>query len=261
VTASNGQASDPSANLVTLSTTSGSVTVGVSPPAAATWIIPSSAHVSGAGAFWTTDLFVANTGTSNGQFTLRFLGHDADGRNGPTVSFPIDAGKTKVVSDVLFSQFAQNPGYGGIQITSTVTTLAVSAQTSTPGPSGGTYGQSIPAAGSAQLVAQGSPRSIVGIREDGSFRTNLILTNAGQALCDVDVTLFLGDATNAASKRYTLQPLGMRQASYVVRDMGVTANVSGARIVVAPATTGCTVATYASVISTPTGDPKSLLPQ
>ena len=49
------------------------------------WLLPTSASLaSGAsGVTYTTDLTLANTGDADASFTLRFLGHDADGRTGP----------------------------------------------------------------------------------------------------------------------------------------------------------------------------------
>ncbi len=58
--------------------------------------------------------------------------------------------------------------------------LAVLGQTSTPG-FGGTFGQSVPVAVATELISKGAPRSIVAIREDAAFRTNLILSNATSA--------------------------------------------------------------------------------
>ena len=60
-------------------------------------IVPSSARAAGAnGAFYTTDLSVANTGATSASATLKFLGHDQDGTSGPQQSFTIPAGATSV---------------------------------------------------------------------------------------------------------------------------------------------------------------------
>lgn len=260
VNAANAQGADLSGTPVAVSQSSGAVVVG---GAASVWILPSSARVTGAnGAFWTTDLVVANTGGSDGTFTLKFLGHDADGRPGPQLSFSIPKARTTVVADVL-SQFGITSGYGAIFISATVGSLAISGQTSTPGVScvGGTFGQSVPAVASADLITPGKSRSIVGVREDGHFHTNLILANGGQAGCDVNVTLVLGTGAVSGTKKYTLQPLGMTQISYVARDLGATGDVTGARLIVSPATSAATVAAYASVIDNATNDPRTLVAQ
>jgi hypothetical protein len=77
--------------------------------------------------------------------------------------------------------------------------VAVLAQTSTPG-FGGTFGQSVPAATAADLIRNGSERSILSVREDGSFRTNLIPANATEAVLAVDVRLVGGDGVTLGTK-------------------------------------------------------------
>ena len=72
------------------------------------------------------------------------------------------------------------------------------------------------------------------------------------------VTLVLADGTAAGSKSYHLEPLGMRQVTRVVRDLGYVGEVAGARLVVAPSSGS--VAVYASVIDNLTNDPRTLLP-
>lgn len=230
-----------------------------------TILIPSSAHAAGAnGAFYTTDLSVANTGSASASFTLKFLGHDQDGSSGPEQTFNISAGATTTFTDVLGSVFSQSSAYGALRLLSTSQSLIALAQTSTPG-FGGTFGQSVPAFGDhsrmeTHFLQPGEVRSIAAVREDNSFRTNLILANATAASVDVDATLVAPDGEPLGSKRYTLPPLGMTQVSRVVRDFGVLSNVSGARIDLSTLTASAFVAAYASTIDNTTNDPRTLLP-
>ena len=235
--------------------------------------LPSSARAAGAGvAFYSTDLTVANTGAADTTVQLKFLGHDGDGRGGDEKSFPLPAGRSTTFSDVLGSVFGRASDYGAIRVTSASPSVRALAQTSTPGV-GGTFGQSVPSSMTGDLIATGTPRSILAVREDGSFRTNLILANATEAPLDVDVVLVAADGTavvgptpaapfgaQAASGRYTLPPLGMTQVSRVVRNLGVVADVAGARLVLSTATVGGKFAAYASVIDNVTNDPRTLLP-
>ena len=69
-----------------------------------------------------------------------------------------------------------------------------------------------------------------------AFRTNLILSNATGISVDVDVSLVAENGSTLGTKRYTLPPLGMTQVTKVVRDLGVSANVTGARLVLSTAT-------------------------
>ena len=221
--------------------------------------LPSAAHAGGAnGAFYTTDLAVANTGTSATTVTLKFLGHDQDGTGGPEQTFPLGAGQGRTFTDVLGSVFGVSSGYGAVMISSPSDSVIAMGQTSTPG-FGGTFGQSVPVP-SGVTVQKGSPASIVAVREDSSFRTNLVLCNETKSAVDVDVSLVASGGNGLATKRYTLPPLGMTQVSRVVRDLGVAFAVSGARLDLSTQTSGGAVAAYASAIDNATNDPRTLLP-
>ena len=179
----------------------------------------------------------------------------------------VAAGKTVTFVDVLGSVFGQSSAYGALQIYAAYTSataggssLVFLAETSTPG-FGGTFGQSVPAATAADLIRNGTDRSILAVREDGSFRTNLILANATEAALTVDVKLVGGDGTTLGTKSYPLQPLGMIQVSKVVRDLGVSTDLSGARLVLSTPTVPGTFAAYATVIDNVTNDPRTLLPR
>ena len=226
------------------------------------WILPSSARVSGqGGSFYTTDLTVANRGAADASVTLKFLGHDTDGRGGVQQVFSLGAGKTATYPDVLGNAFGLTSGYGAIRISSPSPSLNILGQTSTPGPNGGTFGQSVPAVGSAELATTSASRSIVAIREDGSFRTNLILANATEASLTVDAKLLSGAGVQLAAGSYSLPPLGMTQVTQVVRDLGIGANIQNAQLVLSTATAGGSFAAYASVIDKTTNDPRTLLPR
>ena len=104
-------------------------------------------------------------------------------------------------------------------------------------------------------------RTILGVRENSAFRTNLILANATASPLDVDVTLVAESGTTLAAKRYSLPPLGMTQVSRVVRDLGVSSDVAGVRAALSTPTAGGSFAAYASVIDATTNDPRTLLPR
>jgi hypothetical protein len=225
------------------------------------WILPSSAKVSGlGGSFYTTDLTVANLGATDTTFTIKFLGNNADGRAGVEKSFALGAGESVLYADLLQSVFGLTTGYGAARLRSATPALAVLAQTSTPSPTGGTFGQSVPAAGPQDLIGA-APRSIAAVREDSRFRTNLILANAGEAALDVTVSLVAATGESLGTKPYRLPPLGMTQVTRIVRDIGAASDVSGGRLVLSTATADGRFAAYASVIDNVTNDPRTLLPR
>ena len=230
------------------------------------WILPSSAHSPGAGgAFYSTSLSIGNRGSAEAKYKLKFLGNNADGTTGPeSAQFVLGGNQSVTYDDVLASVFAQGNGsYGAIRISANVATLNILGQTATPDPSkpGGTFGQSVPAFSASDMITSGTVRSIVGIREDASFRTNLILTNAGTANVTVTGTLLSASGSVLGSGDWTLPPLGMTQVTKVVRDLGVTANTRDAQLLLTTSTSGGSFAAYASVIDNVTNDPRTLLPK
>ena len=230
-------------------------------PQAAIAILPSSARAEGlGGAFFTTDVTASNVGSSSASLTFKFLGNNTDGTGGETRTFDLAAGRTQTLADILGSVFGRTSDFGAISISSDSLGLAVLGQTSTPG-FGGTFGQSVPVAVFTELISKGAPRSIVAIREDSAFRTNLILSNATSAALDVDLNLVAENGSALGSKRVSLPPLGMTQVTRVVRDLGVSADVIGARLVLSTETLGGAFSAYASAIDNVTNDPRTLLPK
>ncbi|MFN8007567.1 MAG: beta-propeller fold lactonase family protein [Terriglobia bacterium] len=228
---------------------------------AATATLPSTARAQGLnGAFYTTDVTACNVGSTSANLTFKFLGNNKDGTGGEEKTYAMPAGKTQTFADILGSVFGRSSDYGAINVSSDSLGLAVLSQTSTPG-FGGTFGQSVPVSTITALISKGNPQSIVAIREDGAFRTNLILTNATSVSLDVDATLIAENGSTLGTKRYTLLPLGMTQVTKVIRDLGVSANVKGARLILSTPTDGGAFSAYASAIDNVTNDPRTLLPR
>ena len=232
------------------------------PEPARTWIVPSSAHAPGAqGAFFTTDLTLANTGAVPALVSLRFLGHDEDGTLGPRRDVEVGAGVTLRLRDVLGGLFGLQDGWGAILVTADSPDLAVVSETSTPAPGGGTFGQSVPAVPASSFAGPGTTRWLGGIRHDASFRTNLVLANPTDRPVTVRVDLSSGTATPLGSRTFTVPPLGMTQVTRVVeRFLGAGATLSGGQVLLSTPTPGGAFVTYAAVIDNVTNDPRTLLP-
>ena len=224
--------------------------------------LPSSAHAPGAGgAFYTTDLTIFNAGGAEASYTLKLLGHDADGRNGAEANGSVAAGASVTLTDVLASKFGVGNGYGALRISSLSRDLRIVGQTSTPASAGGTFGQSVPALTGTELVFAGAPKSIQAIREDASFRTNLVLANATEGTADVRLTLLGEDGAVLATQELHFAPLEMRQISSVASALAGYASgpVTNATVIVGPLNAGAAFAVYASVIDNKTNDPRTLL--
>jgi len=231
-----------------------------------TYVLPSSAHATGAnGAFYTTDLSIANRGTTAANLTLQFLGHDRDGTAGPVQSRALATNAAVTYTDILASVFgvgatdAQN--YGAILVTADSPSLKIVSQTSTPPPNGlGTFGQSVPAQGANDFVTPASPKSLIALRDDTAFRTNAFLANATTSSVTATLTLLAADGSTFGTATRTLPPLGMTQIGSVVTALGAPAGTRDAVLVVSTTTSGAQIACYASVIDNVTNDPRTILP-
>lgn len=222
---------------------------------ATTFLLPTSARLHGPnGAFYTTNLSLANTGAAPLSFTMRFLGHDQDGSSGPERTFDLEAGRSVTTFDVLGSVFGQGANYGAIRITSDQPTLSVVSVISTPG-CGGTLGQTVPAFRESELIPAGSRRSILYVREGDGFRSNLVLASNAGVPTAVDVELVSPEGVALSARRYAVPPNGMTQIGRVARDMGVTGGVTGARLVVSSPTDGARFAALLFVIDEVTNSP------
>jgi photosystem II stability/assembly factor-like uncharacterized protein len=226
-----------------------------------TALLPTSAHSWGVnGAFYTTNVSIAETGVMATSFTLKFLGNNQDGSTGPEQTFILDPGKSSTYFDVLGSVFNETNNFGAVRITSSSSTLNIVSVTSTPG-FGGTFGQTLPAVSSSDLIPAGSARSILYIREGDGFRSNLILASNASAVTNVDAMLVSPAGAALATKTYPVPPNGMTQINRVVRDMGVSGPITGARLVLSSSTSGAAFTGFASVIDETTNDPTAILVQ
>ena len=224
------------------------------------WLIPSTARLSGEhGSFWTTDLTLTNLGENEAPVTLRFLGHDEDGRPGPVRELTLGAGETRLVPDVLGSLFGLGSGYGAIRVTSPSPWIDLRVETSTPGP-GGSYGHAVPALPREDWIEGTMPRVLGPVSESDSERTNLVLVNGNEAPLSVTVALRSAGGALLASKDVELPPWGMKQLSRVVRALGITDPVEDARLELSAAAAGSAFVASAVVIDTATNDPRTLLP-
>ncbi len=223
-----------------------------------TALLPSAAWVYGAGgAYWSTQMTLVNPGATDAAVTLKWLGHDMDGRGGSERAYLVPAKQTLALNEEEW-ELNHPQDYGAILVTSSSPSAFLQSETSTFA-FGGTVGQALPAFGPADF-AGASPKTIAPIRENVAFRTNLVLANATEAPVTAHVELFAADGTSLGSRDVDLPPLGMTQLNRVAAALGASTLDAG-RIAVSTATAGGLVAAYASVIDNTTNDPRTLLPR
>lgn len=235
-----------------------SVTISAVSTSSATWLLPSSARSPGTNAFWTTDLAVMNAGSQPASVTLKFLGHGSSGVAGPERTFTVPARATVTWPDVLSSVFALGTDWGPILIRSTAASLVAQGQTWTASPSGGTYGQSVPAIGPSDAVGP-TPKALAGVRQDSRFRTNIALANFGETQAQTTLQVLRPDGTTIKTHTVTVGPLGFIQLN-LANDFNIT-SLDGGSVLLSCAPATCQVGAYASVIDARTADPRTILPR
>jgi hypothetical protein len=241
---------------------------GATPSGTSSYYLASVARTAGgtvaAPAYYTSDVFVANRGGRTANYTVKFLGHDQDGTTGPERSFTLGAGNAATFRDVLGSVFnlSSGGGYGAIRITADSPDLKITSVTTTPtADKTGAFGQSVPAVATPQLMTPASPGTIVGLREDATARTNLVLLNATENPLDVDLALWDDNGPSLGTATQTLPPLGMKQIGRVVESLTGARNTSNATLVLSTPTAGGAFTAFASLINNVTNDPATLLPR
>ncbi|HEX7580970.1 MAG TPA: hypothetical protein VF580_13325, partial [Thermoanaerobaculia bacterium] len=122
----------------------------------------------------------------------------------------------------------------------------------------GTFGQTFPAVSSSDLIHAGSPRSILYIREGDGFRSNLILASNANVSTAVLAALISPAGPILAEKSYSIPPNGMTQINRIVRDMGVSGPITGARLVLTAYTLNAAFTAFASVIDEITNNPTAV---
>ncbi len=223
---------------------------------AGTWILPSSALTAGQNAFRTTGLVPMNPAAEPASVSIKFLGHDGNGPSGPEQVSSISPRSTRTWLDVPGSIFGREADWDPILIRATVATLVARGQTWTASPTGGSYGQSVRAIGTAEAIGS-TAKVIAGIRQDSLFRTNIVLANMKESNATVTVSLLLPDGTTATLQTVSIGPLGFLQLN-VKDNLGVT-NITGGSFMITCTTPGDQVAAYASVSNASTADPRTLL--
>jgi sugar lactone lactonase YvrE len=221
-------------------------------------LLPSSARSAGQNTFWTTDLLVFNGAQADATVAVKFFGHSGNGVSGPEQTFSLPPLGGRMIPDVLSTLFKLTENWGPLLIRSDVPGIIVQGQTATPSPTAGTFGQSVPAMTSADLLTA-TPRSLVGLREDALFRSNIILANADTSDATVRVSLLDSGGRSLKVSAVVVPASGMAQLS-VRNDLQVfdkdfiTAQLS----LTSPS--GSVVA-YAAVIDNLSGDPRTILPR
>jgi hypothetical protein len=185
--------------------------------------IPAAAYAAGAqGSFFRTDLELVNRGAEAAQVTVQWLPRGEDNSE-PPQSDPIALapGQSVRLENALARLFGLGPGaYGALRLLSTTNRVIGMSRTynSPTGPSGGTYGQELPAVRATEMIAGASSRRIVFLTEDAEYRSNIGCVNGR----DEPVRIFIAISSNEGSlldlRTIDLGPYGNDQVNRVLAD-------------------------------------------
>ena len=215
--------------------------------ASSSWIPAASSIVGVGGSRWTTTLSLANPGT--GSATVYVNGFVTNLAAGQTLSLP----------DFVHDKLGLSQTWLPLSVLATSPAIAVTAETSTPTPGGGTVGQAL-AAFRDRDFAGAEPKSIAPVRDSGAFRTNLVLANVTSAPLVAHVDLFDSSGSLIGSRDVPLDAGAATQIGGVGSSLS-GGSIDSGRISISTPTPGGLVAAYASVIDNATNDPRTLLPR
>ncbi len=176
--------------------------------------VPGIAGVSGVGgAFFRSEISIANSGRGPAKVTVTFLEHDRDNSTAPTSTFVLGPSETLHADDALQTLFGVTETYGALEVESdiapgvTVFERILTDATTTAG----TVGQQVDAISAENLLSRGS---LLGIRQDDAFRSNVGLVNPSSGAAHVTLTLVRSPASVLGTATVVLAP-----RSYVQRNL------------------------------------------
>jgi len=192
-------------NFVRLVRDAGSV--GPSDPTAAAysyWVEIAANLAGGDGSRWRTDLAVRNLSAASAEITLVL--HEEDDEHSLTNVIP---GANQAVFEDVVGLLGVT-GKGALEIRSDRPLAAVARIYNQDG--GGTFGQFLAASTSDDGLSAGESAWLLGLRQlDGSFRSNLSVTNTGSETARVRIELYATDSTLVHTYRLSVQPSRVEQ--------------------------------------------------
>ncbi len=216
--------------------------------------VPGIASVTGVGdAFFRSEVSIANSGRSAAMVKLTFLEHDRNNTSAPTATVILGPYETLHADDALQTLFGVTDTYGALLVESdvspgvTVFERILTDATETEG----TVGQQTDAVSAENLAPRGS---LLGIRQDEDFRTNIGFLNPGGANATVTLTLIRSPATELGTAEVGVPPRGYVQRNLAALFPGV-ALAPGELLSIGFDASDQPVIAFASVIDNVSQDP------
>ena len=208
--------SGPYAYAAVVDNLSGDPTFYAAATPAASVYLPGIARVTGYGStFFSTGLSIANVGAGVATVEVTFLEHDRDNNRAPSRFVTLAPGETRHIEDALGALFGLSETYGALAVEgSDSDRLVVAERIATPSASGaGTVGQQVDSLADDGFFSRGS---ILGLRQDAAFRSNVGLFNPEPFTAVVSLALRRADGQVIGEAVVSVPPLG-----YVQRNLAV----------------------------------------
>lgn len=221
-------------------------------------VLQGMARVAGAaGTDWKSTLALVNTAERASTVVLGLMPRDQPNPAPEEVSITLDPMEIRTVDDVLGELFGMTSGAASISVFTQGSTLVAGRTFNQT--DHGTYGQFIPVQTRGEAILLGSRGVLVGVTQNGRFRSNLGLTNSPAATSWVALTLWDRDGIRVGDRQsLKLRPGEVVQIDRVAELFGVT-SIEGATLIVEPST-GVAVDAFLSIVDSRTGDPVFLVP-
>jgi PKD repeat protein len=192
------------------------------------------------GTFWRSDVSIFNPTNGRQTLTMTF--------DGAPKTLALNAGSTLLLSDVL-SLYGLTSGSGTLEISWTSGTgPIVTSRTYTTATTGGTYGQSID-----PVAAFASTMTVPGLRNDGSFRSNVGFVNGGEETETFVVSLLAPSGNLLGQTLVGLDPHQQMQTSVSALFPDVPSN--GSFTLAVDGDTNAKLFAYGSMVDNASGDP------
>ncbi len=178
--------------------------------------LPGIARVTGYGSsFFSTDLSIANVGEETATVEVTFLEHDRDNNRAPSRLLTLAPRETRQIDDALGTLFGLSETYGALAVEGAGSDRVVVAEriSTQSGAGAGMVGQQVDALSDEGFFSRGS---ILGLRQDAGFRSNVGLFNPEPFDADVTLTLRRADGEVIGETVVSVPPRG-----YVQRNLAV----------------------------------------
>jgi PKD repeat protein len=172
--------------------------------------LPGVARITGLNrAFFSSDVSFANVGDAPATIKVAFLEHDRDNRSAPIAFLNLSPHQTLQMDDALWTLFGRSETYGGLAVEADDdSSQIVVAERIYTYSGNGTVGQQVDAIPEEGFFERGS---ILGLRQDADFRSNIGLFNPQPVEAWIGLTLRASDGTRVAATAVLVPPRGYLQ--------------------------------------------------